>query len=890
MIGSARFVTRRATGHLGVLLTATLTALVAAVLLVSATVLAPGVAESALQRTLHNADVDDTTLTASTGLDDEWSQLDQGVRAAVDARPGLIDQVTTTIWSTAYTATGLGADDRLAIASFEGAQRWAEPVEGRLPEPGAAVTEAAMHAAALEAAGLAVGDTLTVTPLTGSAPPTQVTIVGSYLPVAPDDPVWRGTGSGFGGAEQSDLRVVGPLLFDDTDLLGTIAPTTATAGWRLPLAVDDVRLDAAPTVGDDLAALSTEIGDLRAGERGQQMAVSGGTVELVDQAREAASAARALLLVIVVMLAVLGVWALAFTARLVATRRAPTTALLRARGVDEGRVLRWSLAGTLGPAVAVAAAAPPLAELALRPLRDQGALGDAVDTSALAGSGWAVSAVVALVWLVLMVAADRGAGRSMAGVAAAGARPRRAAVQRVGLDLLLVALGLLALQQLRRPPDTASELVLVIAPSLVVLAGTVILVRALPWVAGAVATIANARPGAAAMLGANETSRRSVRHVAACVLVVLAITVSVFAASTQSSWSRFSSDTVDLAEPADVRVRSATSDPNTAEQTAAALADLPGVDAVMPVTRSTYSEGDVSIAVVGIDPDLAATTMRWDERSARGDIAGALRSIADPGFSEPLPVLVTPAMADRLGLAVGDQATLALPGASAVFEVAGLVDAVPGSSEASAMLTNRTALALRLDREIPDEWWVATSASAATAEAAAEAAAALPAVGAVTTHAEAAQRSADDPAAAGVVAGLTAGLVFAAVFVLIGVVVHTVTSFQARVGEYAVVRAIGLGRRGIAGSVSVEQSVLLGFSTLAGLALGLLVAWLVVPHTVGGLAGLPEVPPLVLEVPWDVVAALAAAIIVLTAALIVIQTRMTRAIDVPGVLRAGEDT
>ncbi|HEY9413079.1 MAG TPA: FtsX-like permease family protein [Jiangellaceae bacterium] len=873
------------------LLTATLTALVAAVLLVSATVLAPGVAESALQRTLHNADVDDTTLTASTGLDDEWSQLNQGVRAAVDARPGLIDQVTATMWSTAYTATGLGADDRLAIASFGGAERWAEPVEGRLPEPGAAVTEAAMHAAALEAAGIVVGDTLTVTPLTGSAPPTQVTVVGSYLPLAPDDPIWRGNGSGFGGAEQSDLRVVGPLLFDDADLLGTIAPTTATAGWRLPLAVDDVRLDTAPTVGDDLAALSTEIGDLRAGERGQQMAVSGGTVELVDQAREAASAARALLLVIVVMLAVLGVWALAFTARLVATRRAPTTALLRARGADEGRVLRWSLAGTLGPAVAVALAAPPLAELALRPLRDQGALGGAVDTSALAGSGWAVSAVVALVWLVLMVAADRSAGRSMAGVAAAGARPRRAAAQRVGLDLLLVALGVLALQQLRRPPDTASEVVLVIAPSLVVLAGTVVLVRALPWVAGAVATIANARPGAAAMLGANETSRRSVRHVAACVLVVLAITVSVFAASTQSSWSRFSSDTVDLAEPADVRVRSATSDPDTAEQTAAALADLPGVDAVMPVTRSTYSEGDVSIAVVGIDPDLAAT-MRWDERSARGDISGALRSIADPGFSEPLPVLVTPAMADRLGLAVGDQATLALPGASAVFEVAGLVDAVPGSSEASAMLTNRTALALRLDREIPDEWWVATSDGddPATAATAAEAAAALPAVGAVTTHAEAAQRSADDPSAAGVVAGLTAGLVFAAVFVLIGVVVHTVTSFQARVGEYAVVRAIGLGRRGIAGSVSVEQSVLLGFSTLAGLALGLLVAWLVVPHTVGGLAGLPEVPPLVLEVPWDVVAALAAAIIVLTAALIVIQTRMTRAIDVPGVLRAGEDT
>lgn len=137
-------------------------------------------------------------------------------------RPGSVSRRATshlgvllTATLTASTDTGLGEDDRLAIASFEDAQRWAEPVEGRLPESGAAMTEAAMHAAA------------------GRRRHRR----GRH---AHDHAADR-----LGGAEQSELRVVG----------------------LLPLAVDDVRLDTAPTAGDDLTALSTEIGDLRAGER-----------------------------------------------------------------------------------------------------------------------------------------------------------------------------------------------------------------------------------------------------------------------------------------------------------------------------------------------------------------------------------------------------------------------------------------------------------------------------------------------------------------------------------------------------------------------------------------------------------------------------------------------
>jgi hypothetical protein len=68
------------------------------------------------------------------------------------------------------------------------------------------------------------------------------------------------------------------------------------------------------------------------------------------------------------------------------------------------------------------------------------------------------------------------------------------------------------------------------------------------------------------------------------------------------------------------------------------------------------------------------------------------------------------------------------------------------------------------------------------------------------------------------------------------------------------------------------------------------VTWLVVPHTVGGLAGLPEVPPLHLAVPWPVLGGLATAIGLLLVAVVGVSVAAMHRVDVAAVLRAGEDT
>lgn len=906
MIGSLRLVARRAWGHSGVLLTATVTALVAAVLLVSVTVLAPGVSESALRRTLGSTQSDQASLVASTGLDEEWSDLDSLLREIVADRPGITGPITATMMGTAFTSADMGGKERLAIGSIEHVDDRATLVDGRWPQAAATPVEAVVHMAALDSLGVAVGDTFAIEPLTGDTAPVEVTVVGTYTPNDPDDRVWSGYGAGVRPPEGADFTVIGPVLVTGDDLIDGIGAHSSSASWHVPLLVDTITLGNAEEIATELDSMAIDLSNLRAGDIGQQMSVSGRSATLIRTASDAASSARALLLVVVAMLTVLGLWALAFTARLVASRRAPATALMRARGADERHLLGWSLAGSAGPAVAIAVSAPALAELALEPAREQGPSGGYVEASAFGPAGWLVAAAVAAVWLTLMVAADLRAGRSITGVAAESARPRRAAAQRVGLDVVVVALGLLGLQQLRRPPETAPEIVLIIAPSLVVLAGTVVLIRALPWVAGAFAAAAGRGRGAAAMLAATETSRRSVRYAAASVLVVLAITVSVFAATTQSTWDQYSADTVDLTAPADVRVRVSVKedlrdqfgeiDSIKLAKLEAHLDDvesdliaLPGVESAMRVLRMSFIEGAGTVDVVGIDPTSPAAALRWNERLAGGNPDAKLREIADPGGStDPLPILATPAFAELFGLSVGDETPLEIvSGRPTDIRLAGLVDTVPGSSAAAAAMTDAFAFGRRLQQYAPSEWWLSTSDDGAAAAAAAPA---VPDVISASTHADLAEQAGNDPAAAGLTTGLTAGLVFAGVFVLIGVVVHTVTALQSRSGEFAVIRAIGLGRRGIAGAATVEQGVLLGFSTLAGLGLGLLVSWLVVPHTVGGLAGLSDVPPLRLQVPWEIITGLGVAIVVLAAILISVQTTLTRHIDVPAVLRAGEDT
>jgi hypothetical protein len=873
-----------------------LTAVVVATLLVSATVLAPGVAEAGFRDTLTDAGVDDLTLHASTALDpDTWTGTDARVTEVIAEQSNLATEVTAVAWTTSFTVAGLDQHTRVVVGALGDPAERARLIEGSWPEPGAEPLEVVVHADALGALRVEVGAPITLGPLVGNAAPTTATVVGAFRPDDPADAVWRDYAVGVRSARDNQVGLVGPVLAHLDDLVSRIRPSSTTAAWVIELDGDLIRLDSAGPVAAGARSLVEDLRAIQTGGDQSQMSVSGETAAVVDRAATAAVSVRAILLVVVTMVTVLGVWALAFTARLLAGRRAAGTALLRARGASGSDLLRWSVLGALVPAVVVAVSAPPLARLVLSPLRERDVLADVSAGAATAAGGWLVAAVVAAGWLVMLVVADLRAGRSVTGVSAELARPpRRAAIQRAGLDVLVIVLGLLGLQQLRRPVGGTPEIVLIVAPALVVLAGTVLLVRGLPWVGRAASWLAARRPGVPAMLGSFELSRRPLRHVAAASLVVLALAVSVFAAATQATWGTFRTDAVDVAHPADVRVVADFTGARPedlgrrAVELEAELADLPGVEAVVPVLRDEEVVDSAAVDVVAVDTDMTTQVMRWDARLAGGPVDGLLAALADPGT---VPALVTTKYAELLGLEVGGDTAMSRLNVSVDSEqvsltVVGVVDVVPSAGSLGVLVDQRR-LSAAAGGALPTEYWLSSSDDG---RAAATAALDLEGVVESSTHADAIVRARDEPGAAGVGAALTAGLAFAGVFVLIGVVVHAVTSSRSRTTEHAVLRAVGLGGRGSVGTVVVEQGLLLGFATAAGLGLGLVVTWLVVPHTVGGLAGLPEVPPLYLTVPWPVLGGFAAAVAVLLVAVVGVSAAGMRRVDVAAVLRAGEDT
>jgi ABC-type antimicrobial peptide transport system permease subunit len=148
---------------------------------------------------------------------------------------------------------------------------------------------------------------------------------------------------------------------------------------------------------------------------------------------------------------------------------------------------------------------------------------------------------------------------------------------------------------------------------------------------------------------------------------------------------------------------------------------------------------------------------------------------------------------------------------------------------------------------------------------------------------------ATDPVALGIIGALAIGFVAATLFAIIGFVVSASVSARERIGEFALLRALGLSSAQLSAWLSLENIVLASISLVSGVALGLVLAWVVLPFiTVTADAASPY-PPVVVGVPWDLVGILiASAILALGATVLVLAWLLPRS-SLGSALRTGED-
>ncbi|MCO8275150.1 permease [Actinoplanes sp. TRM 88003] len=652
-------VARRARAHWP-LLAALLTILVVgATLLGTSTLLVTRTSERAVEVSAARADPDDVTVTAYIGA---VAARNAG-SVATDSRDVLVTAVAPFTATTTTRASGAlrtlpmaGESDGVQgggyLSAIEDLPARAALVSGRWPRAG--TTEAAVLQSTARLLGLKAGARVQLGPELGrdANAPVEVTVVAVVRPL-PDtgwdrDPLG---GAGFDpdppeSTSARQIHAYGPFLVDlDTLLSGRNALSRIEVTARPDLSAPTERgLD--ELTASLLGANRKLEGTL--GERVEIQRVSSPLPQLLLDARDQQQLTSGAVLALALIGLVLTAIALTLAGRLTTGVRTNEFNLLAALGTSRGQFT--AVAATEAGAIAALAVvlSVPLSSLLfagltrLPPLSGAG-LGAPVTvtgTQVLVVAAGAVALAALHVLLSTRPAADPG-----------DRRRHRELLARSGLDLLLVALAAVGWWQLRAQPAGAgsrADAVRILAPALILVAGSALLLRALPPLLRAAERLATRSRGFTFSLATAGAARRP-QALAAGLLICLGAAAATFGTAFGSTWHTSQREQADLSVGTDLAV-SLTTAPVTGQSARVAAA-----------TGGTISPVAKQNIVVGQwlgGPDTAPQLVAVDTRRADALLRGRVE--ADGGWAGVTRTLV-PA-APVTGVALPEGASLAVTG------------------------------------------------------------------------------------------------------------------------------------------------------------------------------------------------------------------------------------
>ena len=618
-----------------------LVVLLAASLVAAIPIYADTVAESSLRARLARVPVEDANVQLVVDVFGGSADrgLDQRVRELVDETFG---DVPVTTFASGESEPFRAERGTIAFGFVDELRAHAALASGRWPATASSPVEVALPASVASDLGLRVGDVLEAQSRLDAAHRVTARVVGTYRP--------EQTASGFWWGDPLATAGAGPFVTtsESFDALGV---RDQSLRWRLEPDTTRVTLDQAAALRRRLSGLATRLNEGR--PAGQQIDVQTNLPRVLDEADHSLHLARAGVLVPFIQLALLAAYGLIVTTALLLERRYRVTETLRLRGGTALQITGLAFVEATLIALPAVALAPWLAAGSLRALNHVGPLADVgvhlephvTATSYLLAAG---AGVVCILGLALPALRAR-----RLSVARQRRRPALAGLaQRAHLDLLVAGLALLGYWQLRRYHGTlvshqgslGIDPFLVAAPAVLLLAGALLSLRAVPLAAALVERFTPGSQGAISALGFWQLARRPRAHSRSVLLLVLAVAIGVFATTYASTWHRSQVDQASHASGADVRV-----EPSAVEGApppiglASSYAQLGAVSA-LPVASDTFAVGGAGTET--------ATFLAFDARRAgsavhvRGDFA-----------SRPLEELLRP-----LAPSPGGGASLELPG------------------------------------------------------------------------------------------------------------------------------------------------------------------------------------------------------------------------------------
>lgn len=612
--------------------------LLAAVLLSAGPIYSSAASEAGLHRALADAPAADVSIevslySASGNASGVGGRVQAELRRAIASVGGSIvrDWRGVSLLELPPLPAGKAGDQ--AILGFrDGLPDHARLVAGDWPADGGGASEpipvVVVDAAAKELR-LRVGDALIlVAHRLDETLPVAVRVVGIFAVDSNTDSYWNGDEQLLEGiSDNGHFRSFGPFLTTQNDLLLHAGVASVHMQWQaIPnfeqLAVDDAaqlrrRVEALP----ERLKVATD----------EATYVATGLPSILGDAERSLLVSRTGVLLLIAQLAILAAYAIILIASQLVDHRRIDTALLRSRGAGPAQVALLALGEGLLLAIPAVLIAPWLAVASLSLLNVVGPLAEVslqivprVTIDAYVAAGVAGIGCVALLVLPAFLS-SRGFAAEQGGLSR---QETRTFGQRMGLDIALLAVTGIALWQLRLygAPLTSTvqgrlglDPLLVAAPAIGLLAGGVLALRILPLLAQGVERFVSRGRDLVASLGSRQLARRPLRYTRSALLLMLAMSMGVFALSYAATWSSSQRDQAEYQSGADVRVVPGSSSGGLpAWALPGAYAGLASVGRVSPLERITdgvllAASGSADLLALDADTAAGIVLLRSDE-------------------------------------------------------------------------------------------------------------------------------------------------------------------------------------------------------------------------------------------------------------------------------------
>jgi putative ABC transport system permease protein len=701
---------------------------------------------------------------------------------------------------------------------------------------------------------LSPGMTLALTPYGAHTRKLVLRIIGIWSPRDPGETFWLGRSFTAEAGGPGSTPTYPLLVTRDTALAaGARLNVGGTENWGFVLDPARVTVTDSADVAQRAAAFRSRaqdsVGSL-IGAQGLSVATDLDTL-LAGFAQQRDAILLPLYIVAAQVLGLILFYVVSMASMLV-TQQGPALAVMRSRGTARGQILLTYALQALLVCVVAVAAGPWLAITLSGRLIALLMGGSVAGWQPPVGAALLAAAVAGLLGLgVTLVATLSAARRDILAFRREAARVSRPPLwQRLYLDVvlaLLCAAGYYELGQSGGSPVTSStpDILLLLAPGLLLLAGALLLARVFPLGARLGGLLAARGKGAPVLLALLQIARTPGRYVRLVLLVTLAVSLGLFTLVFSSSLDQRVSDRAAYTSGADLRaVLSAGADPRVPSR----IAQLPGVTAATFVTRTQVQlplgEGSRPVNLLAVDTGTFARVAAWRDDYASVPLADLLKTMSASSSTTggTLWALADAGFLGRTHAHVGDTIDLTpteSPGTTLHVRIGAEVSAFPTlepDPDTGFLVLDLAAYNGALQATDPSasqtatEVWLATSSSS-SALTALHQALLDPTLTVTSAYDRRALLAAGqhNPLTVGLRGMLLLGVAAALGLALVGTVVGSIFDARQRTIQFATLRALGASARQVLQLLLTEEGAVYALGLLAGTLLGLVASAATLP-------------------------------------------------------------